>query len=147
MKMLVDINLFFKSIGNGEDKKTFRDRYGAVLVRGGAIHVDLPESKTLAQRGCCWRDWTIVGRILHMSANAVYFKLMKSEECRDIFFQKDDKGNWEFNTLSGFTMARTSELIERYRPVLQNWVDEAHAEHIDIKWSKQEDNEKQGKQQ
>jgi len=76
---------------------------------------------------------------LKASANSIYLKLMKSEECRDIFFQKDEHGNWEFNTLSGFNKQRTSDLIERYRPVLQNWVDEAYSDHIEIEWSKRDE--------
>ena len=104
-----------------------------------ALFVDLPDHKTMTQLGTVWRDWTVAGKLLKYSANAVYFKLMKSEECRDIFFRKDDKGNWEFMTLSGFNKSRTSDLIERYRPVIQNWVDEAYSDHIEINWSQREE--------
>ena len=113
MRILVDINRFYASIGNGEDRKKFKEVYGHNLSTDSALFVELPDHKTLTQLGAIWRDWTITGKLLKASANSIYLKLMKSEECRDIFFQKDEHGNWEFNTLSGVKKQRTSDLIER----------------------------------
>lgn len=141
MKLLCDAVLFYKSIGNTPDREKFTQKYGNPEKFQSGIFVELGDGKTLTQLGTVWRDWGIAGKLLGMSANAVYLKLMKCKEIVDCWFKKDDKGNWEFFTLSQLNKEDIGRLIDRYRPVIQNWVDEAHGEHIEINWSCKENKE------
>ena len=142
MKILCDAKAFFDSIIAEEDCAAFTEEYGKPENFKFGIRVHLPNEKTLSQNGACWRDFEIVGRLLHCNKEMVYVTLLRAEEFQDIWLDRVN-GKWIFHTLSMLDREKTALFITRYREFLQAKVNLEYGEWIWIDWSKKDEEEKQ----
>lgn len=148
MKLRCISKLFYESIGNGEDKKLFLEKYfsgNKTFENMSLIEVTLYDAKTRHQLGAIWLDWTNVGKLLFCDANTIYYLLIKAPCMADCWVEKTTYGNdkkrtYRFITLSGFTKDHIIEtnFFDRYRDYLQEMVNKEYGEYVPIKWAKKE---------
>ena len=143
MKVLCNAKAFFDSILYEEDRAAFIEEYGKPENFRFGIKVHLPNEKTLSQLGACWRDFEIVGRLLHCNKEMVYVTLLRAEEFQDIWLDRVN-GKWVFHTLSMLDKEKTAELITRYREFLQAKVNLEYGEYMEIDWSRKDKDEEVG---
>ena len=143
MKVLCNAKAFFDSILYEEDRAAFIEEYGKAENFRFGIKVHLPNEKTLSQLGAVWRDFEIVGRLLHCNKEMVYVTLLRAEEFQDIWLDRVN-GKWVFHTLSMLDKEKTAELITRYREFLQAKVNLEYGEYMEIDWSRKDKDEEVG---
>ena len=143
MKVICSAKAFFDSILYEEDRTAFIEEYGKPENFKFGIKVHLPNEKTLSQLGSVWRDFEIVGRLLHCNKEMVYVTLLRAEEFQDIWLDRVN-GKWVFHTLSMLDKEKTAELITRYREFLQAKVNLEYGEYMEIDWSRKDKDEEVG---
>jgi len=143
MKVLCSAKAFFDSIIYDEDRAAFTEEYGKPENFRFGIRVHLPNEKTLSQLGAVWRDFEIVGRLLHCNQEMVYVSLLRAEEFQDIWLDRVN-GKWVFHTLSMLDKEKTAKLITRYREFLQAKVNLEYGEYVEIDWSRKDKDKEVG---
>ena len=136
MKLLVNSRPFAACIAYAEDRAKFAAYFSGSrsFDTMPLLRVTLPEAKTLTQLGTVWKDFTIVGELLHIEPSMVYLQCLRAEQLNDVWLQERD-GVWHFSTLSGLTKEQTSAAIPMIRDYLQQVVNDAHGEWINIRWA------------
>lgn len=144
MILTCDINKLAESILKDYKRKEFLERYDPEKFKWG-IDVQTYEKWTSEQQGKIFRDFTIAGKLLNTSANAIYSIVKTSKPTRHLFEKVEYVGTKErgksVTTEKGLSQWTKQDCVEGIPIIiayLEMVINTVYQEKVIVNWSSKE---------
>ena len=144
MKITCDVNKLAESIIKDYERNNFLLKYNPDKYKWG-LEMSTCDKWTTEQQGKIWRDFTIAGRLLNTSANAIYSIIKTAKPTHHLFEKTEWVGTKERGKeviaekgLSQWTKQDCIEGIPIIIEYLELVINSVYQEVVKVNWSCQE---------